>query len=159
MKWAIIDIDGSLSDCEWRRLFATDARLERDPELRALLWNDFHSRARKDPPHEAEVELVRLWIAAGHGAVFLTGRPEPHRTLTESWLHEQGLPGTPLIMRAPGNYSHTAEYKLAQYLGAIREEIMAPGDEVSWVLEDHDGCVAMWRALGLTCLQPRSKGY
>lgn len=159
MKWAIIDIDGSLSNCEWRRLFATDARMEHDPEKRDALWNDFHARAAKDPPHEAEVELVKLWIDAGHRAIFLTGRPEPFRTMTQQWLLEQALPSVPLIMRSPGNYDHTAAYKLAQFLGPIRQEIMQPSDDVSWVLEDHDGCVTMWRALGLTCLQPRSKGY
>lgn len=157
MKWAIIDLDGSISDCSWRRLFALDAKLEKDPEKRNTLWGDFHERCIHDPPHQAEVDLVKAWADRGHGVAYITGRTEPYREMTEVWLARLGLPTSPLLMRSVGNFRSTAEYKQTQ-LNRFLTQIEI-GDVVSWFLEDNDAVVRAWREKGYTCLQPRSQEY
>lgn len=158
MRYAIIDIDGSISDCSWRVLFATDARMEKDPVKKAQLWDDFHSRCGLDEPHRGEVALLKAWVAAGHGAIYLTGRSAKFRNLTQHWLTIQGLPTTPLFMRETGDFSRSSEYKL-NLIRLIQTEVLKPGDSIDWILEDNQHCVDMWRAHGYTCLQPRSGAF
>jgi hypothetical protein len=153
-RWAIIDLDGSISDCSARRQLAMSARAATDPTEKAALWDRFHAGCSNDPAHEAEVILVQLWIQAGGRALFLTGRTDNYRVQTQRWLKAKGLPPTPLIMREVGYHGTSVEFKRAK-LDLIKEYFMAPGDVISFVLEDHDKLVAMWRSLGITCIQPR----
>jgi hypothetical protein len=158
MRYAIIDLDGSISDCSWRVLYATDARMERDPEKKAKLWDDFHSRCGLDAPHAAEVEIVKAWIRAGHLVIFLTGRSAKFRGITQHWLTLRGLPVAPLFMRDSGDFSRSSEYKL-NLIKIIEAEVLKPGDTIDWILEDNQHCVDMWRANGYTCLQPRAGAF
>jgi hypothetical protein len=158
MRYAIFDIDGTLSDCSWRRLFATDARLATSDAERAARWDEFHARSGDDPPHRAEVLLAQTWLAAGHGIIYLTGRPSTFRAQTQTWLAAQGLPSTPLIMREPGaSYLSSAEYKQRQ-LDFILSFVGGP-EAIAFIMDDHDAVVAMWRRRGFTCWQPRAKAH
>ena len=55
-----------------------------------------------DPPLPEGVDAVRTAERAGHGIVYLTGRPEWCRADTERWLEEHGLPDGPLTCATTG---------------------------------------------------------
>lgn len=158
MDYAIVDLDGTVSDCAWRAIFATDAKLETDRKKKAERWDEFHQRCGLDQPHLGEVLLVQAWIKAGNKAIFLTGRPNHFRVLTQDWLAVQGLPRSPLFMRQPGNYASTAEYKLA-IVKQIERNVFTEGDRIAFILEDKQDVVDMWRREGYTCLQPRPSAF
>jgi hypothetical protein len=157
-RWAIIDIDGSISDCSRRNHLALAARNCRDPEERSKLWDQFHEQCSFDPPHEAEILLIKCWLAGRNQIVYVTGRSAKYRTETQRWLMSHGLPQTPIYMRDAGNFVNSLDYK-AKQLESIKRFLLRPNDTISFVLEDNDRLVKMWRELGITCLQPRLSAY
>jgi hypothetical protein len=91
---AVIDIDGVVADVR-HRLHLIEDRPKR--------WDDFFRLAADDPPLAVGVDLVTE-LAAEHDVVWLTGRPERNRRLTERWLAAQGLPDRPLLMRSDRDF-------------------------------------------------------
>jgi len=104
-RLAVVDIDGVVADVR-HRLHLVEERPKR--------WEEFFARAADDPPLDEGVALV-LDLAAEHEVVWLTGRPERTRELTERWLAAQGLPAGTLLMR------RDRDYRPARY--AKREEL------------------------------------
>lgn len=151
--WAVVDIDGTISDCSKREHFQTKARACTDENERTMLLASFHAGCLDDPPHKAEVLLLHAWVIAGGRIVYLTGRPDYLRRQTQTWLQLNNLPDTPLIMRTTET-GRTLDYKREQ-MAFIRDTLLVPGDKVSFVLEDRNDLVAQWREMGYTCLQPR----
>ena len=94
-------------------------------------WGAFHSAAGTDPVLAEGRELAEL-LSAEHDIVWLSGRPEWLRPLTEAWLDEHGLPAGPVVLR--GNYDHrpAATFKL----GVVRA--LAEHDVVAAVVDDDD---------------------
>jgi hypothetical protein len=158
---AIVDLDGTVCDVSHREAVAELARAAKDPETRNSLWQEFHSQCVRDRPHADVVQLVRAWVAAGHGVIYITGRSVDFWTETLAWLHGEGLPatGTELFMRGVRDYRRATDYKRECYETILRTYPFREGlARIAFVLEDADRLVAMWRALGLTCLQPGRGG-
>ena len=80
--------------------------------------------------------------------VLVSGREERHRAQTERWLAAHGVAYDSLHMRETGDRRKDAVVK-----EEIFEERIRPNYHVRFVLDDRDQVVAMWRRLGLTCLQ------
>lgn len=156
--WAIVDLDGTVSDCSARVSLANAAKAETDQTKRGELWDAFHAQCLEDPPHRAEVMIVQAWIAAGGAVCFLTGRTEKFRAETEAWLATQGLPATFLLMRGDRVYTGSLQFKRLM-LDRIRETMLDEGEDIAFVMEDQDRLVDQWRELGLTCLQPRRSAF
>ena len=99
---AVVDIDGVVADVRHRLHFIENGRRD---------WGAFHSAAGTDPVLAEGRELAEL-LSAEHEIVWLSGRPEWLRPLTEAWLAEHGLPAGPVLLR--GNYDHrpAATFKL-----------------------------------------------
>lgn len=156
MKWAIIDLDGTVSDCTWRMIYATDARMEPDPDKRAKLWRGFHSRCGEDDAIEPVAEIVRAWAKAGNGVLYVTGRGAEWGKETLAWLRQHNLPAKPehLFMRGDGDWRSAVEYKKDIYGRLIETPLWKrTPNYVVFVLEDDERLVTMWRGLGLLCLQ------
>jgi hypothetical protein len=157
MKFAIVDLDGTVADCTWRLIYAEAARAHTDRELRNRAWRTFHSKCTEDPVHEGVADLVRAWARAGNGVIYLTGRGIEWANDTVAWLRKRDLPIIPdlLLMRGDGDWRNSVEYKRDMYERMIASPVWKRnGHTVSFVLEDMDKLVEMWRGLGLTCLQP-----
>ncbi len=140
MKTVIFDIDGTLADIEHRRSI-----LEDDPHN----WKDFFAAMGDDVPSKAIIDLYNLlWASAEHECIIVTGRPENYRKLTEQWFIWNNIPFNRLIMRSQKD--NRADY-------IIKEEILnillSEGKEISYVVDDRQSVVDMWRRNGLTCLQ------
>lgn len=106
-----------------------------------------------DRPNTPVVGTVRALVAAGHTPVFMSGRTEGCRADTATWLIEHIGPewvrsAPELHMRAVGDTRPDAAVKRELFDARIRHRY-----DVRLVLDDRDSVVALWRSMGLTCLQ------
>lgn len=143
-KAVIVDIDGTVASHE-----LPDGTLIRGHfDYRAVLW---------DHPKHDVIAVVEALRSTGHEIIFCSGRPiaddNGYRVdqATRAWLVDHLGPWaglTPLFMRP--QFDMRAD-------DVIKREIfdawIAPTYDVRLALDDRDRVVAMWRSLGLTCLQ------
>lgn len=80
--------------------------------------------------------------------IFVSGREEKYREKTVAWLKKYGLDDNLLYMRPTGDMRKDDIVKEEIY-----KEKIEPFYNVSYVLDDRNRVVDMWRRNGLTCLQ------
>jgi phosphoglycolate phosphatase-like HAD superfamily hydrolase len=119
---AVFDIDGVVADVRHRVHHVEPPRRN---------WMRFFELAAADPPSPEGVEWA-LRAAENHEIVWLTGRPERLRTVTQRWLVAQGLPAGELVMRPERDYRPARRYKVE----ALRA--LADRDIVVFVDDDPD---------------------
>jgi thiamine monophosphate synthase len=129
---AVVDVDGVVADVRHRLHHV---------ESRPKAWGAFFAAADRDPPLAAGVERVRA-LLADHDVVYVTGRPEHLRRVTEAWLERHGIGGHPVVMRRKGDFRPARETK--------GEEIrrLARGRTVAIVLDDDPEVCEALRAAG-----------
>ena len=143
---AVVDIDGVVADVRHRLHFIENGRRD---------WGAFHGAAGTDPVLAEGRELAEL-LSAEHEIVWLSGRPEWLRPLTEAWLAEHGLPAGPVLLR--GNYDHrpAATFKL----GVVRA--LAEQKVVAAVVDDDDLVIEALTGAGFPAVRadwlPRTRG-
>jgi len=124
---AIFDVDGVVADVRHRL-----HHIARKPKN----WQRFFAAAGRDPALDIGVELA-LDYARDHRLVWLTGRPEYLRPVTERWLRRHDLPIDELLMRPATDRRPAREYKAAQLL-----RLGKTGD-VAVVIDDDPAVVSM----------------
>jgi thiamine monophosphate synthase len=128
---AVIDVDGVVADVRHRL-----HHIESSPKD----WGAFFARADRDPPLAVGVERVRN-LSQGHEIVFLTGRPERLRRVTEAWLEKHGIGGHKVVMRRHG------DFRPARVAKAEELRRLARGRTVAVVLDDDpEVCTALREA-------------
>lgn len=127
-KAVIVDVDGTLAHNTGRG------------------WYDY-DQVHTDRVDEKIRELVKRY-SHDHTVLIVTGRDESCRDLTAEWLHQQEIPYDELHMRPKNSKKPDTEVKQKIY----EQEIKYVYD-VEFVLDDLIPVVAMWRSLGLKCLQ------
>ena len=127
----IVDVDGTLALLGKRNPFS---------------WRG----VGQDKPNSPVIEIVRALAQspASPAIVLVSGRMEKARTLTQKWLERHQVPYERLYMRENQNFEPDEDLKRR-----IFQRVIFPHFEVVGVLDDRDKVVAMWRSLGLTCLQ------
>lgn len=131
---AVVDIDGVVADVRHRLHLI---------EQRPKDWDAFFRLAAQDPPLPEGLARVRE-LGADHDVVWLTGRPERTRTLTEQWLRAQDLPDRPLHMRPDSDRRSARFYKQREL---PRLAATAP---VAVVVDDDPAVVEVLRGDGWT---------
>lgn len=107
------------------------------------------TRVGEDSPNLPVIEIVWSLYRQGFAVVFVSGRSSDARAETDQWLRRHvGLPSYRLFMRSAGDSRRDAIVKRELFDRHIREYF-----NVLAVLDDRNQVVAMWRELGLTCLQ------
>jgi phosphoglycolate phosphatase-like HAD superfamily hydrolase len=124
---AVFDIDGVLADVR-HRLHHLEARPQR--------WERFFRSADRDPLLVEGAERLRAALA-DHDVVYVTGRPESTRSLTERWLARHGLPTGPLVMREDDD-DRPARYLKRDVLRRLSEH-----RQIASVLDDDPAVVRM----------------
>lgn len=130
-EWCVLaDLDGTL------------ALLDRSPYDETCVLND--------RPNEAVVYALQALIETGLRPVFMSGRTEACRADTETWLrkHVLDVSAVELHMRAIGDTRPDQVVKLELFDRYVRDRY-----NVRMVFDDRNSVVALWRSLGLTCLQ------
>lgn len=129
---AVFDVDGVLADVT-HRLHYLQARPQR--------WERFFQAADRDPLLAEGAGRLRAALAE-HDVVYLTGRPERTRRLTEQWLARHDLPTGPLIMRADDDHRPARWMKRE-----VLRRLAATRDVIS-MLDDDPAVVAVLEADG-----------
>ena len=128
----MFDVDGVLADVRHRLHF-----LQTHPQR----WERFFQAADRDPLLPEGVERLRA-AELEHDVIYLTGRPERTRRLTERWMHRHGLPAYPLLMRAD------ADERPARWMKREVLRRLAATRTVASVLDDDPAVVAVLEADG-----------
>lgn len=135
----IIDLDGTLCNNEHRH--HVYMQKPRD-------WDKINSLAEFDLANEWCMEIIHKFQEAGYRIVFLTGRGEDAREITEKWLSKHVPVYDKLLMRAKRDYREDTEVKEEIYRAEIE-----PFYDILFCVDDRRPVVDMWRKIGLTCLQ------
>ena len=143
-KYLVVDLDGTLCDSSHRVHF-----LEQEPKD----WDSFYAGIADDPINWHIDKLVKCCYYeedSQYDLVFLTGRSDKHRKITEDWLFEHGYYSDmyDLFMRTTNDWrpDHIVKLELA------KANNITP-DNVEFILEDRNQVVNMWRTEGYKCLQ------
>lgn len=100
--WAVLDLDGVLADVR-HRLPLLGVRGESSGRGRGRHdWASFFARAGDDPVLD-EGRAVAERLAVDHDLVYLSGRPEHLRAVTQWWLEAHSLPSGRLLLRPAGD--------------------------------------------------------
>lgn len=134
----LCDLDGTLADVEHRVHHIKGDNND---------WDAFYAACGSDTPIEPVIELVRALHGAGHQIHILSGRREDVRAITEAWLARHAVPYQRLVMRPVADLSHDDALKRRW----VEADYVL--DDVLLAIEDRNMVVAMYRALGLICLQ------
>lgn len=107
------------------------------------------SKAATDAPNVGVVAVLQALNNDAVTIVYVSGRPEAARTITEDWIDRHiGVKG-PLHLRPTNDNRRDAVVKREIYETHIRGSY-----NVIVVFDDRDQVVEMWRnELGLTCFQ------
>lgn len=143
-KAILVDVDGTLANCEHRIGYV---------RTKPKNWKKFFEESKHDPVYPDIVWLVKTLHAAGHVILIVTARSENERKMTETWLKDvAGLHETyhRLYMRETNDPRDDAVVK-----SELLEQIYNDGYTPFMVLDDRNNVVKMWREQGLTCLQVR----
>ncbi|MFJ5740081.1 phosphatase domain-containing protein [Streptomyces microflavus] len=140
----IVDIDGTVA----KHVLSDGTLLRGHHDYRLVVW---------DLPNLPVIDTVNALREAGHEIIFCSGRPERDdrgysvRTATRSWLCRhlgEWAEDAMLLMRGQGDMrpDHAVKHELfnAHICGAY---------DVLLALDDRDRVVALWRSLGIVCLQ------
>jgi predicted kinase len=106
------------------------------------------SKAHLDTVNEPVAEVIRSLSADGHRMVFMSGRSDEHRGVTEQWLITKDIPVDELYMRAAGDHRKDSTVKHELFDKHVRYK-----HNVLGVFDDRNQVVEMWRAISLTVFQ------
>jgi len=149
MSCVIFDLDGTLADCEHRKHFIQRPIIgsyQQDPDWKPD-WDAFFAACNDDRPIEAVIEVNRHLYAQGVKVHIFSGRSDAVRRKTIRWLAHWGVKYDLLFMRPQGDTTPDEELKAA-WVDAIGGTWV-----ISYVFDDRDKVVKMWRSLGITCFQ------
>lgn len=146
MKYAIFDIDGTISDASERaaKYLSDDAKD----------WDAFYGACDLDKPIRPIIELATA-LQDHYRILFVTGRRSAVFGKTRTWLaaNAPGLNYAGIVMRKPGDKRHDKLVK-PEILEDAMAELGFGKDDVAFIVEDRDSMVEKWRELGYTVLQP-----
>jgi phosphoglycolate phosphatase-like HAD superfamily hydrolase len=132
----VFDIDGVLADVSHRV-----HHVERRPKN----WAAFFAAAHADPPLAEGIALAQE-VAAEHPLLYLTGRPESLRQVTERWLDRHDLPTGRLLMRRAGDFRPARVLKL----DVVRS--LHARETVHAVVDDDPSVVSVLQGAGFAVL-------
>nr|WP_222131715.1 hypothetical protein [Pseudonocardia sp. C8] len=104
-------------------------------------WDMFFAAAEADPLLDEGAERLRA-AQEDHDVVYLTGRPERNRRLTQTWLARFGLPTGPLFMRSDD------DRRPARYVKREVLRLLARERKVAMIIDDDPAVVRVLEADG-----------
>lgn len=158
----VFDIDGTLADAQHRLHFIQSAPKNWD----GFFSNDAMERDR--PIAEAWAVLTAL-IEADHRILFITGRPERRRAVTQQWLTElhcsirchAALHWAQRPWKMPALLMRRDDDRRPSHL--VKQELLQQAQDRGFspklAFEDRRDDAAMWRKNGLICCQLAEGNY
>lgn len=149
----IVDLDGTICSILERLKEAGPEPFKGDKEAKQA-WVDRMQNQEslaKDEPISPVCAIVRNLKSASHQIVFLTGRSEDWKSVTQTWLNRFNLRNIPLYMRESRDWRPAGEYKREQILKILK--IYQP--DVACALDDDpsDNTRQVYEELGITFMK------
>lgn len=135
----IVDIDGTLANCDHRRPHITSTPKN---------WEAFNAAICDDTVHSVVYDLVGILKTHGWKIVLCSGRENVYRKVTEEWLRKWRIPYNALYMRAEKDYREDDVVK-----SELLDLILLDGHVPWFAMDDRTRVVNMWRARGIPCFQ------
>lgn len=121
MKWFICDVDGTIALKGSRSPFD-------------------YRRVLEDSPNSPVISIVQSLVADGWLPIFVTGREDSCRDDTFEFIKTHVCDNFKLFMRTSGDYRPDDVVK-----SEIYQRDILPVTSISFVLDDRDKTVKMWR--------------
>ncbi len=176
--FVLVDMDGTLADCEWRRTYLDPGVIHHKPDCKAAWhlipgepcamcnatwkkdWPSFLKDVDKDPPIQPIVDLVKKLgkIGCDCGMDCYCESPSYNIIIVSGRdLGSCGIQTEDWLL----NHEIPHQHLFMRSAGDSREDSIIkreildrlPKDRIAFVLDDRDQVVKMWRENGLTCLQ------
>lgn len=140
-SYIIVDMDGTLADCEHRRHF-----LDQSPPN----WKEFlkPEHVAADPVVDPVRELIQA-MSRNYLIIICSARGEELRETTNIWLAKHGVTYDELMLRA----THDSRQDLAVKQDMLNLLIERHGHKPLFTVDDRQSVVDMWRHNGIVCLQ------
>jgi len=139
MNAIIIDLDGTLSDASQRRHFVEGAKKDH---------KKFYDNLINDKANYWCIRIIQAF-QRDHEIIFVSGRPDNYRELTEKWLKLWNIEYKPenLLMRKEGDFRKDFVVKQEIYDNSIKGKYV-----VTCAVDDRKQVVDMWRSNNIVCL-------
>ena len=76
VKYVVVDLDGTVADCTHRLHFINGETKD---------WKGFYEACKDDKPIMSMIDMVRALNERYYYVIFLTGRSELARNVTQDW--------------------------------------------------------------------------
>ncbi len=137
-KALIIDLDGTLADIRVRLKHLSGKKKD---------WKSFNKTIEMDQLHEWCREII-FRFSTDHKIIIVSGRTDDLKKETEAWLKKFDVPYHCIFMRKSNDFRPDNLIKHEIYEREIRDTF-----NVTFVVDDRQKVVDMWRAEGLVVLQ------
>ncbi len=145
VKYVVVDLDGTVADCTHRLHFINGETKD---------WKGFYEACKDDKPIASMIDMVRALNERYYYVIFLTGRSELARNVTQEWLQANNLWNyDDLIMRPLEDYRHDSVVKLEMLNNYIRTNLNDDKEAIGFILEDRATVVKSFRDAGFKVLQ------
>lgn len=138
-KILLVDLDGTICNCDHRRAFV---------RTQPPNWDAFNAACANDTPHSDIIWLLKTLTDAGCICILVSGRSDEFKQETIKWLSDNNVVYTELFMRKAKDSRADNIIKME-----ILEEIRKKYGEPFMSLDDRDSVVSAWRKAGVRCLQ------
>ena len=145
VKYVVVDLDGTVADCTHRLHFINGETKD---------WKGFFEACKDDKPIASMIDMVRALNERYYNVIFLTGRSELARNVTQEWLQANNLWNyDDLIMRPLEDYRQDSVVKLEMLNDYIRTNLNDDKEAIGFILEDRATVVKSFRDAGFKVLQ------
>lgn len=145
VKYVVVDLDGTVADCTHRLHFINGETKD---------WKGFYEACKDDKPIMSMIDMVRALNERYYNVIFLTGRSELDRNVTQEWLQANNLWNyDDLIMRPLEDHRHDSVVKLEMLNNYIRTNLNDDKEAIGFILEDRATVVKSFRDAGFKVLQ------
>lgn len=139
----ICDIDGTVADLRHRLHHIQGKHKD---------YDKFYDLCAFDALIATTGQVIQSLARDGYLIVFMSGRPDSHRSQTLQWLRcHLGWTG-PLYMRKAGDYRPDHVVKRELYMQMLAD-LNASTENILCAFDDRPSIVALWRNLGITTYQ------
>lgn len=152
-KAIICDIDGTLANDDHRKEAVKD--IVGNVKWGKEDYDRYYELMCGDTPFDHIREILHRF-ENDHKIIFVTGRPYRYNNITLNWItaHTNLKNDVTLLMRREDDYRCDTIIKTETY-----ENFIKPTYDVQFVLEDRKKVVAMWRNIGLFCLEVQESNF
>jgi len=139
-KLVLCDIDGTIANNDHRQNLLKEFND----------WDKFFSLLKDDEPIHVIIERVKQEVESSNHIVFLTGRPEKYREMTNDWLSKYFEDGFSLLMRKDDDLRNKIVVKEEIFHGNFQKT------QIKACFENDPQLIELWQRLGLNVIDINS---